>query len=51
MLRFDAHLCVTLAKWLRCELEACPATLVGQFTKRGVNVKAGHKWSYLQPTG
>lgn len=48
MLRFDVHLCAILAKWLRCELDACPATLVGQLTKRGVNVKAGQKWSSLQ---
>ena len=44
---FDTQMCVTLAKWLRCESEIPPVTLVGTFTKQG-NIKAGHKWSYLQ---
>ena len=45
---FDARMCATLAKWLRSEPEAPPVTLVGQFTKQGANIKAGHKWSYLR---
>jgi hypothetical protein len=45
---FDAHTCATLVKWLRHESEMPPVTLVGQFTKQGANIKAGHKWSYLR---
>ncbi len=45
---FDAHLCATLAKWLRREHDASPVTLVGRLTNQGVNLKAGHKWSSVQ---
>lgn len=37
-----------LAKWLRGEDEASPVMLVGQLTKQGANIKAGHKWSHLR---
>jgi hypothetical protein len=45
---FNPHQCLILTKWLRGESDAPPATIVGQFTKQGVNMKAGHKWGVLQ---
>ncbi|MEE9146524.1 MAG: hypothetical protein V3U27_03920 [Candidatus Tectomicrobia bacterium] len=40
---FDAQMCATLAKWLRCASDVPPVMLVGQFAKQGANIKAGHK--------
>ncbi len=44
---FDREARTALAQWLRGARDEPPAEVTGRFTKQGVNIKAGQKWSFL----